>query len=432
MTRPCTISSTPTSSAPRLAGYADAGDFAWSGWRLRIPGGPAGGQYHGFIGPDSYDGWGTVTGTEIDGAPDSGKNVYVEPGNPFLGDVPRDPWSNDWGGTALEEGETHSDSVYRSPGEVRPRANASGGAFTVYGYQTRRSAGFAESPGNMSPAGAQGHGHFRHSSYHRACPPPPKNQTLGAQMTFSVPSRPIGGPARYLPIAPRGPGATNIVPQPGAPGTPLAWGGHPPGYVTVNPVTGVSPPISPAPSPVVSVGPASLLPSNGLPLEDQPSTVAASPNPVMPQAPGALWLPQTSYPYGSIITDSNGNLQMAVQAGVTGEIQPIWPMVPGSITTDGGYGTAVAWELYSGSNNNPGVMQQNAVMAALAAQQSTVPAALVPATAVAGVDPTQPLASIANFEAWLQTSTIYSGAPNWAIVGGGALAAWYFFFRKKH
>jgi hypothetical protein len=78
-------------------------------------------------------------------------------------------------------------------------------------------------------------------------------------------------------------------------------------------------------------------------------------------------------------------------------------------------------------------MQQNAVMSALQAQQTTAAAAaLVPATAVAGVDPTQPLASIANFEAWLQTSTIYAGAPNWAIVGGGALAAWYFFFRKKH
>jgi hypothetical protein len=422
-----------------LAGYADAGDFAWSGWRLRIPGGPAGGQYHGFIGPDSDYGWGTENGSEIAGAPDSGKSVYVEPGNPFLGDLPRDPWSNEWGGSPLAEGETVSDSVYRSPGEMRPRANASGGALTVYGYQTRRSAGFAESPGNMAPAHDYG---FRRSGYHRACPPPPKNQTLGAQMTFSAPrggaqrafiAAPHGAVARYVPMPQTG--ATSTVPQPGAPTTAPrpSWGGNPPGYVTVNPVTGVSPPISPAPSPTVPVGPESLLPSQGLPLPDQPSTVAASPNPVMPQAPGAAWLPQTSYPYGSIITDSNGNLQMAVQAGVTGEIQPIWPLVPGSITTDGGYGTAVAWELYSGANNNPGVMQQNAVMAALQAQQTTAAAAaLVPATAVAGVDPTQPLASIANFEAWLQTSTIYAGAPNWVIVGGGAFAAWYFFFRKKH
>jgi hypothetical protein len=424
VTRPCTISSTPASLGPRLAGYSPSPDFAWSGWRLRLPGGPEGGQYHGFIGPDSDYGWGTENGSEIAGAPDA--HAYVEPGNPFLGDLPREPWSNEWGGTPLAEGETVSDSVYRSPGEMRPRANANGGALTVYGYQTRRSAGFAESPGNLGPPGG---------SYHRACPPPAHNRTLGAGFTVRTPNpAPRGGPARYLPI---GPGATSTVPQPGAPGTPAVWGGRPPGYVTiapntnVNPVTGVANPTSPAPSPTVSVGPASLLPSNGLSLADQPATVAASPNPVMPQTPGALWLPQTSYPYGSIITDSNGNLQMAVQAGVTGEIQPVWPLVPGSITTDGGYGTAVAWELYSGSNNNPGVMQQNAIMSALQAQQTAALPAIA-ATATAAVDPTQPLASIANFEAWLQTSTIYAGAPNWAIVGGGALAVWYFFFRKKH
>jgi hypothetical protein len=413
----------PAKRGPRLAGYTDAGDFAWSGWRLRIPGGPAGGQYHGFIAPDSDTGWGTDNGSEIaENAPD--RTLYSEPGNPFLGDLPRDPWENEWGGTPLDEGETVSDHVYRSPGELRPRANASGGALTVYGYQTRRSAGFAESPGNMTPAGVAYSKNLAVpvDSYHRPCPPLPGNQTLGAQMTISqriLPAPVHGGPARSVLL----PGATNVVPQPGINITgaiPVVYGGKPPGYVTVPPGTTV--PISP----VVSVSPtASLLPSNGLPLEDQPSTVAASPNPVMPPTPGALWLPQTSYPYGSIITDANGNLEMAVQAGVTGGIQPVWPLVPGTVTTDGGYGTAVAWELYSGSENNPAIQQENEYQQLLAQQAST--AAVAPVAAA----PASSLASIAGIEAWLQSSTIYAGAPNWAIVAGGAAVVWYFFLRKK-
>jgi hypothetical protein len=160
-----------------------------------------------------------------------------------------------------------------------------------------------------------------------------------------------------------------------------------------------------------------------LPLPDQPNTVAASPNPVMPPTPGAMWLPSTSYPYGSIITDANGNLQMAVQAGVTGGIQPVWPLVPGTITTDGGYGTAVAWELYSGSDNNPAIQQENQYQQLLAAQgTAAAPVAAVPAATDL---------SIAGIEAWLQSSTIYVGVPNWGIVAGGAALAWYFFLRKK-
>ncbi len=416
MTRPCTISSAPASPRPRLAGYTPSPDFAWSGWRLRIPGGPEGGQYHGFIGPDAdtgYSGWNTEEGSEIAGEPDL--HAYVAPGNPFLGDLPREPWESEWGGTPLAEGETVSDHVFRSVGELRPRANASGGINTVYGYQTRRTAGFAESPGNMSVPGAQP----RSSRYHRPCPPPPKNQTLGAGFTVRAPiSR---GPARTA-YGILGPGATAIVSQPTSAPPLMPTAGQ--NITAVNPVTGVGP-LSPAPAPTVAVGPSSLLPSNGLPLADQPSTVAASPNPVMPQAPGALWLPQTSYPYGSIVTDSNGNLQMAVQAGVSGEIQPVWPMVPGTITTDGGYGTAVAWEMYSGANNNPGVEQQNAYAQQLLAQSQGMTAAPAAAIAPAG-------SGIAGIEAWLQQSTIYSGAPNWAIVAGGAFVAWYFLLRKKH
>lgn len=365
---------------------------------MRLPGGPEGGQYHGFIAADSDQGWGTQNGSEIAGSPDL--HAYVEPANPFLGDLPREPWSEEWGGTPLLEGETVSDHVYRSPGEMRPRANANGGANRVYAFQTRRTAGFAESPGNMAPPAAV---------YHRACPPlPPRN--LGAGFTVPFPNAP--------PLRRPVPGPTNVVSQPGlnvAPQRPI-------NTVTVSTL----PPLSPAPAPTVPTTVTSMLPSQGLTLANQPATVAASPNPVMPPTPGSLWLPQTSYPYGSIITDSNGNLQMAVQAGVTGEIQPVWPLVPGTITTDGGYGTAVAWELYSGSNNNPGVQQQNALEQELLAQQQSGATTLAPA--VASPD----LSSIAGIEAWLQSNTIYAGAPNWAIVAGGAFVAWYFLLRKKH
>jgi len=113
-----------------------------------------------------------------------------------------------WGGIALAEGETRSDFVYRSSAEIPPRPNASGGAHVVNAYQTERSPGYAEAPGNYAA---------------------------------------LGGPVVAAPyddgLETWGPGATARVTQPPPPTGPGS------GYI----VRGTVPPISPTPSPTVRV-----------------------------------------------------------------------------------------------------------------------------------------------------------------------------------
>jgi hypothetical protein len=189
--------------------YKNVPPFAWSGWRLRLPGGPEGGQYHGFIGPDSNGGW-------------------APPGTHPAPATPPSPWDHAWGGTALREGENRSDYVFRSSAEIRPRPNASGGANVIQALQTKKTPGYAEVPG------AYGHS--------------------VAGMGFT----PIGLP--FVAVAtpemcegPQCPGATNVVAQPPAPS------GTPGGTLTSYSV----PPISPAPSPTVNAPAGSYLPSQG-------------------------------------------------------------------------------------------------------------------------------------------------------------------------
>lgn len=182
-----------------IGAFVKAPPMAWSGWRLRIPGGPDGGQYHGFIGPDSL-GW------------------QGEPGLPAPA-APPAPWDPVWGGVALREGENRSDYVYRSSAEMRPRSNASGGTNVVSALQTRKTAGYAEAPGN-----------YRGVGNIVACP-----EIACADVTSY-------GPAPcYTPIC----GATHFVPQPPPASGPRS------GYVT----SYAPPPLSPQPSPTVSAAP---------------------------------------------------------------------------------------------------------------------------------------------------------------------------------
>lgn len=219
-----------------MAGYTSAPDFAWSGWRLKIPGGPIGGQYHGFIAPDSY-GW------------PAGHDEIYRPAADFsgLGDVADHslaPWDHEWGGISQAEGESLSDHVYRSPGEMRPRPNASGGANVAPGYQRRRSAGFAEAPGNYKGVGVI---------------PPFALRTNGgsSKSVVSVPALLYHGTAlpAYFPTEAcpawgcGGPrpiyGATSVVAQPPPPTTPAP----------VATVVSSIPPVSPAPAPTVASTP---------------------------------------------------------------------------------------------------------------------------------------------------------------------------------
>lgn len=130
-----------------IGAYSTAPMLAWSGWRLRIPGGPQGGQYHGYIASDDIvDGYGWPAGhDEIYRPIDNRQN---------LGIYPWHKWDSGWHGTPLREGETVSDMVYRSPAELRPRPNASGGINVVRGVQQQRTPGYAVAPGNYRTLGA--------------------------------------------------------------------------------------------------------------------------------------------------------------------------------------------------------------------------------------------------------------------------------------
>lgn len=187
-----------------IGSFQKAPPTAWSGWRLRIPGGPEGGQYHGFVAQDAHDH--LMTSQPAPGRP----SPYPPPA----------PWDPVWGGVALLEGENRSDYVYRSSAEMRPRSNASGGANVVSALQTRKTAGYAEAPGN-----------YRSLGNFVACP----------EFTCPNPTG-YGPPPCYTPVC----GATSIVTQPPPPRSPGS------GYVT----NWTIPPVSPQPSPTVSATPA--------------------------------------------------------------------------------------------------------------------------------------------------------------------------------
>jgi hypothetical protein len=197
--------------------YGNSPLNAWAGWRLRIPGGPQGGQYHGFVAPDDYSDWGY-------GWPAGHDEIFRPIDNRAgLGIYPWQRWDGYWRGTKMMEGQTLSDFVYRSPAELRPRANASGGVNVVSAYQLQRSAGYAVAPGSYRALGA-------------IAPP-----TTGPAMGPNPPER--------------------ACPAWGCGGPPWARG-FPPGIVQpVSPspapvVTQPPPPTSPQPSPTVPIGPA--------------------------------------------------------------------------------------------------------------------------------------------------------------------------------
>jgi hypothetical protein len=249
----------------RLRGYSSSPDFAWSGWRYRIPGGPVGGQYHGFIAPDSSQSWEGGGGGWPFGASELTEGPQKRPsGHSLLPQqgTSKGPWEKEWGGTAFREGQTHSDYVFRSPGETRPRPNASGGANVITGKQTTKSAGYAEAPGNYAGLGLVPSPPARRGYF----PIPGPGASTGVPRYPVVPYTPPPGPS----IGPRYPiytgpdyqpvttipsnstGATSAVAQP----APYAY---PPQYI----VPWTSPPISPTPAPTVAASPADFLPSQG-------------------------------------------------------------------------------------------------------------------------------------------------------------------------
>lgn len=260
----------------QLSGYTTAPSLAWSGWRLRIPGGPYGGQYHGFIAPDD-----TIDGM---GWPAGRSEIYREADSKAgLGALPHEAWDPEWSGIPLEEGENLSDYVYRSAPELRPRPNASGGTNVVRAGQARRQAGFAVAPGNykyLDVGDEPGLGVMLVNGGGRTWWP--RYRTLPAV----APMRPapividgtLPSTVRYLGPPTPAPGATATVPQPPPPSSPApapsipdpacttpGWYRDAAGNCTPdwrNPYS-LYLPQSPRPAPTVAASPDDYLPSQG-------------------------------------------------------------------------------------------------------------------------------------------------------------------------
>lgn len=235
---------------PGFRGYSHAPDFAWSGWRYKIPGGPEGGQYHGYIGPDSTQSWEGGQGGWPAGSSEISEGPQKRPSGhsilPGQG-TSKGPWAKEWGGTSFGEGETHSDYVYRSPSEMRPRPNASGGQNVIFGREDGISAGYSEAPGNyrslgVIPVGAStGVPRYPFRSIEPLIPP-----------RYPYPYDPnLFPPTGVIPSS--GAGATNVV-------------ASPPQFQSPGPIYMVpwSPPaVAPTPAPAVSASPTDFLPSQG-------------------------------------------------------------------------------------------------------------------------------------------------------------------------
>jgi hypothetical protein len=109
-----------------IGAYQSTEHFAYPGWRLTVPGGPAGGHYKGF------------THTQAAG-------TDIPPGDPYEQDREDGMSSHD----AVHASPRNPRGVYRSSAEVPPRPNASGAAMTYRGFQTQRHAGTSVAPGSF-------------------------------------------------------------------------------------------------------------------------------------------------------------------------------------------------------------------------------------------------------------------------------------------
>jgi hypothetical protein len=202
-----------------IGAYREGKNFAYPGWRLTVPGGPAGGHYKGFTHTQA-------AGTDL---------------------LPQDQYEQD-----REDGMSSHDlatasplnprGVYRSSAEVPPRPNASGAAMTYRGFQTARHAGTSVAPGSFPadyfdtpedqfiPEGSHVHG-------------------MGLIMVYGADGGGVHaiGPAPMQPVRYLGPpttGATSVVNQPQPTPVPL-----PPAQAV--PVA-TAPPVSPTPAPIVA------------------------------------------------------------------------------------------------------------------------------------------------------------------------------------
>ena len=372
--------------------YRTAPPLAFPGYRLRVPGGPPGGQYHGYLG-----------GAAEDFPPNAFPvTPFRAPGSSL------DAWAiENWGGNMLSEGVSNSDYVYRSSAEMRPRANASGGASVVDADQAEITPGFAESPGNYRALGR----FARFGAFTSQLQPGLRNSPgPGADFpTYQLPNRvasvPSGSPLNW-PVNPAT-GATASTPQPPPPSS----------YAPVNTVQQwqpQGPQGSPAPSPSVPAYPSDYEPGQGQPLFSISPTTAAL-------APGQ----QTQF---------------------SASIPVTWSAIYGTITGTGLYtaptgssalaDTVTATAINQSSSNRQGragifassgdslqaqiTILQAATLQAVAASAANDPNCLaIGATGGPYPNCTPAAAASIDFSAWLAESTVLPGVSNELVLFGG-------------
>lgn len=367
-------------AAETLSGYAAAPPLAFPGWRLTVPGAPPGGQYHGFEA--------------------IGNRAPLSP--------QMTPWLKSQRGVALSEGETMSgvvpDYVYRSPSEMRPRANASGPTNAIESFQEAKEVGFAEVPGAYG------------GSYHRSAVAP-KGSGMGL---VAVPiMRPVGNPVHIVePLPVRGviSPVTSPITSPSGPGS--VGVSTPPYSGPWNPwqTSGGGQPISP--SPVVNAPPSAFSPVTAEPYSCQnpdPQCISAGetcgpfPNGCMPYSesnpdPRCVSEGATGGPWPSCSSDYNLNNPdpKCTAAGMTGGPYPNCTALPAVNTS--GIDTAT---------NDPACLQ---VGMTGGPYPNCTPTAAGAGVAVTGAVPST------GIEAWLSESSIIPGVSNLLVAGGAILA----------
>jgi hypothetical protein len=349
-----------------IGAYQGVVDFAYPGWRLTVPGGPAGGHSKGFTHTEA-------TGTTI---------------------LPQDDYEQDRGDGMSSHDAVHASprnprGVYRSSAEVPPRPNASGAAHTYHSFQTKRHAGTSVAPGSF-PADYKETGEddflsLAENAPHYFSPASIATSLLGRSITEMMPYTrpyPTGGPIMWsggpLTYGPPPNTVANPAPAPTAPATP------PPSTGATSVVA--QPPATLAPAPIVSTVPVYTAP----PVSPAPAPVVAT-NEVVP------------------LNDGSGNYVNISTGAIVTPAQVSQNLATMQLTT----ASAVAGQLVLQANGTYLNPQTGAIIPAAAISQS---AAAVPAAT--GTDP------VSEAMAWLEAPSILSpSVPNWGLVAAAGVVA---------
>ena len=399
-----------------LAAYNAVKAFAYPGWRLTVPGGPAGGHYKGF------------THTQAAG-------TDIAPGDNYENDRADGMSSHDTAHITLR----NPRGVYRSSGEVPPRPNASGSAHTYRGLQTRHQPGQSVAPGSFpadySETAEDAFLHFlalsgleavpesemiRMQPYPgRVCPawgcggPEPIGPIIANTGTISVPAAPATG-------------ATSVVNQP--PATPLPT---PPAQAVAVPSAGTPIPpgastsqvyqdsagnywaYSPGQASWVNFGSsgaagqqaAAVAAANGA--SSSASLATASTTPVSP-TPAPIVATNQVVP----LNDGSGNyVNLSTGAIVPASTVSQNPYTMQLVTSQTAAAELIPANDGSGNYINP---QTGAVIPASAIGATAANTLAVPAAASS---------TVSSAISWLEQSTIFPPIPDVVIYGGGLLLA---------